>query len=194
VGNYLSSQFGDPKVTNFDTVKTLAADEFAKVAAGAQMGESDRVAMQKLFSSSSSPQQLTQAIQKAQQLMGGKVQGLNQAYQQLYPGHDVGERVSLETNQVLQGMGIKFGQGGAGQGGQSTSLQTLAPADAAKLPAGTHFLGQDGIERVAHGLGATQNGAPGPVANLSNLHTNGKQTIGWNGSAWVDTKTGQAVQ
>lgn len=34
-----------------------------------------------------------------------------------------------------------------------------------------------------------------PVSSgLTNLHTNGKQTIGWDGSKWVDTQTGQEVK
>jgi len=32
------------------------------------------------------------------------------------------------------------------------------------------------------------------IPNLTNLHTNGKQTIGWNGKAWVDQSTGQEVK
>ena len=37
-------------------------------------------------------------------------------------------------------------------------------------------------------------GAAPAAAALTNLHTNGKQTIGWNGTKWVDQATGQEVK
>lgn len=103
VGNYLSKQFGDPAVTNFDTVKTLAADEFTKVAAGVTSGEGEREKMQSLFQAANSPQQLKQAIQQAQILMAGKVQGLDTAYKGAYgPNRSVMEQVSPETKSVIE--------------------------------------------------------------------------------------------
>lgn len=102
VGNYMSKQFGDPAVTNFDTVKTLAADEFTKVAAGVTSGEGEREKMQSLFQAANSPQQLKQAIQQAQILMAGKVQGLDTAYKGVYgPNRSVMEQVSPETKLVI---------------------------------------------------------------------------------------------
>lgn len=102
VGNYMSKQFGDPAVTNFDTVKTLAADEFTKVAAGVTSGEGEREKMQSLFQAANSPQQLKQAIQQAQILMAGKVQGLDTAYKGAYgPNRSVMEQVSPETKSVI---------------------------------------------------------------------------------------------
>ena len=102
VGNYMSKQFGDPAVTNFDTVKTLAADEFTKVAAGVTSGEGEREKMQSLFQAANSPQQLRQAIHQAQVLMAGKVQGLDTAYKGVYgPNRSVMEQVSPETKSVI---------------------------------------------------------------------------------------------
>lgn len=102
VGNYMSKQFGDPAVTNFDTVKTLAADEFTKVAAGVTSGEGEREKMQSLFQAANSPQQLKQAIQQAQILMAGKVQGLDTAYKGVYgPNRSIMEQVSPETKSVI---------------------------------------------------------------------------------------------
>lgn len=102
VGNYMSKQFGDPAVTNFDTVKTLAADEFTKVAAGVTSGEGEREKMQSLFQAANSPQQLKQAIAQAQILMAGKVQGLDTAYKGAYgPTRSVMEQVSPETKSVI---------------------------------------------------------------------------------------------
>lgn len=144
--NYLSKQFGDPKVTNFDTVKALAADEFTKVAAGATSGEAEREAMQKLFSSANSPAQLKQAIQQAQVLMAGKVQGLDTAYKSAYGSNkSIMERVSPETQSVM------------GRANQSIPTpqglpKFSSPSDPgfANLPSGAHFIGPDGVERIKH--------------------------------------------
>lgn len=148
--NYLSKQFGDPRVTNFDTVKALAADEFTKVAAGGITGEAEREAMQKLFSAANSPAQLKQAIQQAQILMAGKVQGLDTAYKSAYGGDkSVMERVSPETRSVMARSEQSIP---APQGAAQALPRFNSPSDPgfANLPAGAHFVGPDGVERIKH--------------------------------------------
>lgn len=44
------------------------------------------------------------------------------------------------------------------------------------------------------GGGAPRSTTTNAGGTLTNLHTNGKQTIGWNGKAWVDQATGQEVK
>ena len=134
VGNYMSKQFGDPRVTNFDTVKTLAADEFTKVAAGVTSGEGEREKMQSLFQAANSPQQLKQAIQQAQILMAGKVQGLDTAYKGAYgPNRSVMEQVSPETKSVI------------GRASQSVPTPSGQPATQVNPANGkTYYLHSDG--------------------------------------------------
>lgn len=141
-GNYLSTQFGDPKVTNFETVKSLAADEFAKVAAGTATGEQERAKMQQLFSSANSPAQLKQAIDQAKILMAGKVQGMNQQYMQINHGQSIANRVSPQTRQILSGMGLDIT-------GKPPTITNQSDYD--KLPNGASYVDANGTPHVKGG-------------------------------------------
>lgn len=76
ISNSLSTQFGKTAVVNFDTVKNFAAGEVAKAVLPSGGGEAERQAIADAIKSSSSPQQLHQAIQQWRELLAGKTDAL----------------------------------------------------------------------------------------------------------------------
>ena len=73
IGNRFSKEFGGTKVTNFEAIRPLLADEIAKGAIGGQTAQKDREGLAELIRSANSPQQLKEAIEHWQAFVGNKV-------------------------------------------------------------------------------------------------------------------------
>ena len=133
-------QLGNDPTTNFNTLKQFLSGEVAKVASGGHLTEAEIQSASDKLNAAQSPAQLNGALNTMSQIAGGKLKALDVDYKNYSGGKSLVDagRLSPAAKQAFQSSGGK-------------GLQTLAPADAAKLPAGTHFLGQDGVERVAHG-------------------------------------------
>lgn len=78
IGNYFATQTGDPKVTNFDSIKQIVGQEVVKaiVAGGGGVGEREEAA--KSFSAANSPAQLKGAIQHYRMVMKAQADNLSE--------------------------------------------------------------------------------------------------------------------
>lgn len=146
ITNAIGVNMGQDEKTNFDAVATFLAGEIEKVISGNNPTLEGTRNARAMFPAEGSNKQIAGAIQKANQILGGKLNALN-----------------LEHK-------------GAFNGASLTDRKKLTPAAIAA------FQGVLG-DREAPKAGA-----------LTNLHSNGRQTIGWNGSKWVDQATGQEVK
>jgi len=81
VANFLSKQWGNPSVTNFDSMREVVGDEVVKAILGSGGAEGDRDAIKAAFETANSPKQLMGVIEKYQGLMGGQLSGLRRQYQ-----------------------------------------------------------------------------------------------------------------
>jgi len=122
LGNEFGVQFGSDQATNAKIVGQVMSAEVGKYLAGNQGSKEERAELAGLIPTFSSPAQAKGGLQTLQTL----VQGQRASW-------------TAQRDAALKGQ-VAFGPG----------LQKVSPQDAAKLPAGTHFLGLDGLERVKH--------------------------------------------
>jgi hypothetical protein len=78
--NYIATQLGAAAPTDFETVKTIVADEVIKSTLGGPGALSDREALAANLRRSSSPQEFVGQIQRILQLMGGQMLGLRKQF------------------------------------------------------------------------------------------------------------------
>lgn len=76
-----SEEFGVPAPTNFDTAKSIVADEVAKGVIGGQSAQSDRETLADSLRRERSPQAINGAIDTFQALLGGQLKGLRGQYE-----------------------------------------------------------------------------------------------------------------
>lgn len=79
--NTIKEQFGYAAPATFDFAKQIVADEIAKAVIGGQNAEGDRQALQQRLSRASSPEQLSEIIHTAKELMSGQLIGLKHTYE-----------------------------------------------------------------------------------------------------------------
>jgi len=82
VGNWLNTQFGSDKATNFDLARTAFAGEVGKAFAGANVGVQDRAEILDKINHSSSWDQLKGYADTADELLAGKQKSLKESYDQ----------------------------------------------------------------------------------------------------------------
>jgi hypothetical protein len=108
---------------------------------------------------------------------------------------------SLDQQKATLGRFIKLMGGGINgyqnqyrraMGPVGGELQVLSPESLATLQKIQAWAGGKSPQQAATPAPAAP--PPGTRSQLSNLHTDGKRTIGWDGSKWVDTATGQEVK
>lgn len=80
VGNWLGTEFGSDKATNFNVARSAFAGEVGKAFAGANVGVSDRQELIDKINQSSSWSQLKGYADTADQLLAGKQKSLKQSY------------------------------------------------------------------------------------------------------------------
>lgn len=81
ISNAWAAQTGDPAPTSMDMVGQVVGNEVMKAITNAGMGTGDeRAGLQASFNTARSPQQMTDAITKAQQLLAGQASNLGIAY------------------------------------------------------------------------------------------------------------------
>lgn len=150
VGNWFSTQTGQPAPTNFETAREAVGAEMAKAFSGSNVTQAERDKAAAALSSASSPAQLSGAIQTSVQLLHGKLGAMNEQFKNNSGGSELPNGgVSPEAAKVLQRLAPAPNQGQQ----PSAALPKIAsPSDPAftALPAGAHFLGPDGQERVKH--------------------------------------------
>jgi len=130
---------GDPQTAQMVNAITAARTEYAKVLSGATgasgITDSARHEAEQLFSTVSNNETLQAVLQVAKQEMANRMSSFD-------------EQIS-EINSAAMGSGGAPQQAPAPAPPQQ-QLQRLTPEQAANLPAGTRFIGVDGIERVKH--------------------------------------------
>lgn len=112
---------GSPAPTNFNAVKTIAADEASKFIVGGNFTQSDRDQAKRAFDGAQSPAQLAQAIQQVQHLAAGQLGGMRQRYQAIGATNEFDGALTPRARQLLGG-----GQAAAGGGGQAAPANTAA--------------------------------------------------------------------
>jgi hypothetical protein len=115
LANTLSTEFGDPKVTDFNFAKQIVADEVlvSVVQAGGSMQERQELA--ESFNMANSPEQLLGVINAAHELMAGQLQSLDLQYKSsvgddLYERNPFINKLSPVTQELYNKMKIGSGQ------------------------------------------------------------------------------------
>jgi hypothetical protein len=134
-----AEEFGVPAPTNFDTAKSIVADEVAKGVIGGQSAQSDRETLAAALRRSGGPQVIDGAIATFQKLLGGQLSGLRQQYQRTTGNTDFDDQfLSAATRKALEPE-----QGG----GKTAPRQGAAPAHLRGKPIwpqGDHWVFEDG--------------------------------------------------
>lgn len=132
-GQALGNTDTQAAIKNFNTVRGAVASELVKSLRGSGGAEADIQYWQKLLDPADGPVALHQAVQKAAGLLSSRVDALQDQYNTgmgtvatTVPGLSPHSRASLNR----------------------LSGAPLSPQEAAALPIGTRFIGQDGVERV----------------------------------------------
>lgn len=110
IGNAVATQTGKPAPTNFNTAKSIVADEVVKAIVGAGGALADREQAASMINAASSPQQLQGAIQTYQKLLGGQLGGMQRQYEQGTGRKDFDRFLSPATKSIL-GMDSPTGGG-----------------------------------------------------------------------------------
>ena len=137
--NQLGMQLGNDRAKNVELAGHILSEEVGKYLSGGAGSAEEREKMGSLLPSFASPQQFRGAVQTLQTM----VQGQRASWME--------QRDSAIKGQVPWKTNPTNPPNGASATPTATpALQTVSPQDAAKLPAGTHFIGLDGVERVKH--------------------------------------------
>lgn len=96
-------QFGTPAPTNFNTAKSIVADEVAKGVIGGTTAQSDRETLAASLKSSGGPKIINGAIDTFQDLLGGQLGGLRDQYKRNTGANDFDEAfLSERTRKALK--------------------------------------------------------------------------------------------
>lgn len=127
----LAEQTGSAVPTNFESVKSIVADEVTKAVLGGPGGVGDREKAQAIFDKVKSPEQLAGAIDQVKALMKGQLRGMKRQYEQATGMKDFDRFLSPAAQ-------------GLDEGGPK-KISSKADYDA--LPSGTVFIAPDGSQR-----------------------------------------------
>jgi len=78
--NFIGKEFGNPNITNFNEAKTLVASEMANVYKQTGATDQEISAMENIFSPTMSPSQFSGAVDKAWELLGGRLSSIAQSW------------------------------------------------------------------------------------------------------------------
>lgn len=116
-----AEQFGVPAPTNFDTAKSIVADEVAKGVIGGQSAQSDRETLAASLRRERSPQAINGAINTFQELLAGQMRGLKEQFVgNIFMPQKLAEdmfnaKLLPETRTVLEKTRASHEGGGGGQ-------------------------------------------------------------------------------
>ena len=108
VKNKIANEMGYPEVNSFDAVKVAAGSEYAKAVAGTNLAVEDRSKMDPLLQNANGPDKMDSTIDSMQRILGGKAKGMDAQYQFDNPGHHITERMSPESLNAMNRLGVKF--------------------------------------------------------------------------------------
>jgi hypothetical protein len=100
IANDYAKRTGQAAPTNFESVKSLVADEVTKAIMGGATALGDREKADAAINAAQSPQQLAGVINQYQHLMAGQLSGLKQQYES-GGGRNWDSKISDRSNQVL---------------------------------------------------------------------------------------------
>lgn len=152
-----AEQFGVPAPTNFDTAKSIVADEVAKGVIGGQSAQSDRETLAASLRRERSPQAINGAINTFQELLAGQMRGLKEQFVgNIFMPKTIAEKMFAdkllpETQAILDRTRSQHEASGPPPSNKSQAAmlpRPKTPADAAKLKPGTRYLQPDGTEMV----------------------------------------------
>jgi hypothetical protein len=153
IANAYETQTGDARITNFNNTIGRFGEEATKFYRGIGGSEADVQRDIANLSPNMSPEQLRGAVQKQANLMRDKIVAYQDRWHKvmgpMVPDFQI---VDPTTQNVLDKLDTRAGGARPVQGSApaQASGQRLSPADAAKLPSGTRFIGEDGVARVRH--------------------------------------------
>ncbi len=102
--NAWKEQFGEEAPTDFNTAKTIVANEVVKSIVGGQNAEADRAKAQAAFDAAKSPEQLSGALKTVKSLMKGQINGVKQQYENSTGRKDFYTRLTPPTRQLFETM------------------------------------------------------------------------------------------
>ncbi len=108
-----AEEFGVPAPTNFDTAKSIVADEVAKGVIGGQTAQSDRETLASSLRRSRSFDQIDGAITTFQSLLGGQLGGLRSQYKRTTRANDFDEAFLSDATRRALGASEARSQAGA---------------------------------------------------------------------------------
>jgi hypothetical protein len=134
-------QNGVTAPTDFDTAKQIIGQEIVKAVVNGGGGVTERTAAQSLLDKKYSAKVIGSQIDTVEKLMAGQLRGQKRTYQAGTTVNgvartDFDEKLSPRAREVL------------GDLDSSAATKVSSPADAAKLPLGTHYVTPDGKEYV----------------------------------------------
>lgn len=162
IGNWLSKASGSNKVTDFETLRDLAAREIIKVYAGAGGTGHEVEEIKNRISASNSPEQLHSQIGKIAQMLQSKIDANAQQYRNAM-GHDPDMPFLTERTRAIMDVLGKRAAGAYGtpmpalhgdaaapqaEGSSTAPIKVTTPEEAMKLPPGTQFVTPDGRVKI----------------------------------------------
>lgn len=155
VVNRISSELGDPRITNFETARQAVGEELMRTFRVVGASEHEARTWMEKFSTSNSPAQLQGAIKTAGELLHSRIKAVDDQWKRGtqsktgFPG-----LVSPENEATLNRLGIKRSGAepaapAAASGPASSTPKKIAnAAEYAALPSGATFIGPDGVQRT----------------------------------------------
>lgn len=131
LGNAYATQTGGTAPTNFAAAKQIVGDEIVKAIVGSGGGVADREHAAKILDAANSPDQLKGVIGTYKELMRGQLKGLRQQYEA--GGGKNFDKFLSPAGKSAEGAG---------------PVHIGGDADYAKLPAGSQYIGPDGVLRM----------------------------------------------
>lgn len=181
IGNWLSTQSGNPKVNNFDTTRKAVVDELTRVWRGTGGSEKDIETWTKSLNDAGSPAQLHGAIAQIGELLQSKINSLANTYKQGMG--TTSQPTDFVTPKAAQTLDILERRAGV-----------TPPADVMASAAGVGVpLGNAVSNTAPHGSGLGEQAAavsspalhvPAAMAPRAVDPKTG-HAVTWNGSAWV---------
>lgn len=164
IKNMLSRQFGGAEIVGYEAAAKMVGDEVNKFIGGGPGASADREDYAKSLSAANSPKARAAVINSVKGLMVGQLHSLRRQYETETKSKDFGDKLEPEVSDLLANPQYALGRNptlpvDAGSGAAPAAPAAAPsvpkfsdPEDPAfkKLPAGSTFMGPDGVERVKH--------------------------------------------
>jgi hypothetical protein len=106
--NYVATQTGDPKVTNYETARQAVAEELMRTFRQVGASEKEQEQWMQRFSTAQSPDQLRGSMATAAKLLGGRIKAINDSWRRgTQSDSDFPNIVSPENQAVFARLGVK---------------------------------------------------------------------------------------